>query len=316
MSDEVLWTPPADVRETSRIGHYLRWLRARAGAATSPTTTRCGAGRSPTWPGSGARSGTTSRSSRTPRRPRRWPTRAMPGARWFPGATLNYAEHVLRMPGRGRRRRRSCSRYSQTRAPVTLTAAELREQVRRARAGLRRLGVRPRRPGRGVRAEHPRDVRADAGHRQPRRGLLVAARPSSAPAASSTAGSRSSRRCWSPSTATATATSRSTGAPRSPRSGPRCRRVAHLVDIGYLDAGGRRPAGPSWPRATDEPLTFDAGAVRPPALRALLLRHHRPAQADRARPRRHPARAPQDAGPAPRPRPGATGSSGSPPPAG
>ena len=24
----------------------------------------------------------------------------MPGARWFPGATLNYAEHVLRMPGR------------------------------------------------------------------------------------------------------------------------------------------------------------------------------------------------------------------------
>jgi len=23
----------------------------------------------------------------------------MPGARWFPGATLNYAEHVLRMPG-------------------------------------------------------------------------------------------------------------------------------------------------------------------------------------------------------------------------
>ena len=25
---------------------------------------------------------------------------AMPGARWFEGATLNYAEHVLRVPGR------------------------------------------------------------------------------------------------------------------------------------------------------------------------------------------------------------------------
>ena len=25
--------------------------------------------------------------------------RRMPGARWFPGATLNYAENVLRMPG-------------------------------------------------------------------------------------------------------------------------------------------------------------------------------------------------------------------------
>ena len=26
MSNEVLWTPPSDVRETSRIGHYLGWL--------------------------------------------------------------------------------------------------------------------------------------------------------------------------------------------------------------------------------------------------------------------------------------------------
>jgi acetoacetyl-CoA synthetase len=65
----------------------------------------------------------------------------MPGARWFPGATLNYAEHALRLPGRkpddvvvvGR---------SQTRAPVQLTAAELRDQVARCRAGLVRLGVR------------------------------------------------------------------------------------------------------------------------------------------------------------------------------
>ena len=38
---------------------------------------------------------------------------------------------------------RSCIAYSQTRAPVTLTAGELREQVRRVRAGLRRLGVGP-----------------------------------------------------------------------------------------------------------------------------------------------------------------------------
>jgi len=66
--------------------------------------------------------------------------RAMPGARWFPGATLNYAENVLRMPG--------CAdddpvviAHGQTRPPVTLTAAELREQVRRVSAGLRRLGV-------------------------------------------------------------------------------------------------------------------------------------------------------------------------------
>lgn len=64
----------------------------------------------------------------------------MPGAQWFPGATLNYAENVLRMPGRADDDAVVIA-HGQTRAPVTLTAAELREQVRRVAAGLRRLGV-------------------------------------------------------------------------------------------------------------------------------------------------------------------------------
>ena len=63
-------------------------------------------------------------------------------------------------------------------------------------------------------------------------------------------------------------------------------------------------------------LALRAGAVRPPALRAVLLGHDRAAQGDRPRPRRHPRRAPQGARPAPRPRAPATASSGSPPPAG
>jgi acetoacetyl-CoA synthetase len=64
----------------------------------------------------------------------------LPGARWFGGAALNYAEHVLRMPGIADSAPVVLS-YSQTRQPVTLTAAELREQVRRVAAGLRALGV-------------------------------------------------------------------------------------------------------------------------------------------------------------------------------
>jgi acetoacetyl-CoA synthetase len=67
---------------------------------------------------------------------------AMPGARWFPGATLNWAEHVLRMPGRDDADPVVLA-YSQTRPEVRLTGAELRERVRRVRAGLRRLGVGP-----------------------------------------------------------------------------------------------------------------------------------------------------------------------------
>src|SRR5690606_21775692 len=65
--------------------------------------------------------------------------RTMPGAEWFPGARLNYAENLLdrdypsddpAILGR-----------SQTRDAVDLTWGDLRDQVARARAGLQRLGV-------------------------------------------------------------------------------------------------------------------------------------------------------------------------------
>ena len=120
----------------------------------------------------------------------------------------------------------------------------------------------------------------------------------------STGWRRSSRRCCSPSTATGTATRTSTGAPRWPRSAPALPIArAPSVDVpGPGDPAAGRDGWDELLRRADEPLTFDAGAVRPPAVRAVLLGHHRAAQADRARPRRHPAGAPQDAGPAPRPR--------------
>jgi acetoacetyl-CoA synthetase len=137
----VLWTPPPDVRERSRIGDYLRWLERERGLSF--------AGYPQLWQWSVADL------------PGFWSSiwqyfqvladggppatealvgRQMPGARWFPGARLNYAEHVLRMPGLADDDPVVLA-YSQSRDPVTLTAAQLREQVRRVRAGLRRLGV-------------------------------------------------------------------------------------------------------------------------------------------------------------------------------
>ena len=66
----------------------------------------------------------------------------MPGARWFPGSQLNYAEHALARvstdPGGV-----AVVARSQSRDEVTLTWAGLAEQVARAAAGLRRLGVGP-----------------------------------------------------------------------------------------------------------------------------------------------------------------------------
>jgi acetoacetyl-CoA synthetase len=62
--------------------------------------------------------------------------REMPGAEWFPGLTLNYAERML-----PEREGVAVVARSNTRGPSELTWGELREQVARARGGLQRLGV-------------------------------------------------------------------------------------------------------------------------------------------------------------------------------
>jgi acetoacetyl-CoA synthetase len=68
-------------------------------------------------------------------------TDTMPGAQWFPGARLNFAEHLLGADEDADAV--AVVSRSQTRDPVDLTFGELREQVARARAGLERLGIGP-----------------------------------------------------------------------------------------------------------------------------------------------------------------------------
>jgi acetoacetyl-CoA synthetase len=66
---------------------------------------------------------------------------SMPGARWFPGATLNYAEHAL-APGPGKQDGDLAVVFAREDGlSEQLTYGELRTQVAAARAGLRRLGV-------------------------------------------------------------------------------------------------------------------------------------------------------------------------------
>ncbi|MEV7229424.1 acetoacetate--CoA ligase [Polymorphospora sp. NPDC051019] len=141
MQGEILWTPRADVREHTRIGDYLRWLGERRGLDFADydelwrwSVTDLDAFWRSIWDYFEVIAHTAP--TATIEDP------AMPGTRWFPGATLNYAEHVLRMPGLADDAPVVVA-HSQTRAPVTLTAAQLRERVRRVRAGLRRLGVGP-----------------------------------------------------------------------------------------------------------------------------------------------------------------------------
>ncbi|WP_405014283.1 acetoacetate--CoA ligase [Kitasatospora sp. NBC_01539] len=70
---------------------------------------------------------------------------AMPGARWFPGARLNYAEHALRAAEDPDRADLPAVLHvdETTDRPVTLTWAELRRQVGSLAEALRTQGVRP-----------------------------------------------------------------------------------------------------------------------------------------------------------------------------
>ncbi|GAA2572619.1 acetoacetate--CoA ligase [Winogradskya consettensis] len=135
----VLWTPPADVLETSRMGQFLSWVRDERGVDVHDyaglwewsVTDLAGFWRA-IWDHFGvvAHAQPTATLGDT----------TMPGAEWFPGATLNYAENVLRMPGLGDDDAVVFA-YSQAREAVTLTARQLRDEVRRVAAGLRGLGV-------------------------------------------------------------------------------------------------------------------------------------------------------------------------------
>ncbi len=66
-------------------------------------------------------------------------SRALPGARWYPGARLNYAENVLARDWPDGKPALVALREDGRR--VSLGMGELREAVARAAAGLRRLGV-------------------------------------------------------------------------------------------------------------------------------------------------------------------------------
>ncbi|MDQ2673315.1 MAG: acetoacetate--CoA ligase [Chloroflexota bacterium] len=137
-SPPILWSPPPDVRERTRIGAYLDWLERERGLRFDDYDALLrwsiddldGFWRS-IWEhfDVGADAGEALRDDR------------MPGARWFPDARLNWAEHCLRLGGREDDEVVLVAR-SQSRERITLTAAQLRDEVARVRAGLLRLGVR------------------------------------------------------------------------------------------------------------------------------------------------------------------------------
>jgi len=135
---DVLWSPPPDVRRTTQLGRFLDFVRDSRGRdlpgydelfewSVSDLEGFWGS----VWDFFEVR-------AHTPY-DRVLGSRDMPGARWFTGARLNYAEHMVGADedlGDV-----AVVARSQTRGPFELTFGELREQVAAARAGLQRLGI-------------------------------------------------------------------------------------------------------------------------------------------------------------------------------
>jgi acetoacetyl-CoA synthetase len=134
-----LWRPPSEVVERATITRYANWLRETRGvdapdyaALWDWSVTELEAFWASVWEFCDVH-------AHAPYE-RVLGRREMPGTQWFPGARLNYAEHVLRA---GRPGEPAIVARSQTREDVELSWDELGEQVARAAAGLRRLGVGP-----------------------------------------------------------------------------------------------------------------------------------------------------------------------------
>ena len=139
VTGDVLWRPPADVLQSSRIGHFSIWLREHRGldlpdheALWRWSVTDLDGFWSAIWDFFGV--------ADHGQRTAVLSERVMPGTQWFPGSRLNYAEHALRGAGADDSAVAVKAR-SQTRPDLDLSWGELRAQVARARQVLVDLGV-------------------------------------------------------------------------------------------------------------------------------------------------------------------------------
>ncbi len=140
---EVVWQPDAEARHATRLGTFLDWAGDRGfgrfetyadawewsvrdpaafwGAVRDHFALPIVGERAVLEPGASSPSG-------------------LPGARWFPGATLNAAAVILHGTGRSDDAVALVA-HSQTRDPDTMTFGALRREVARVRRGLAALGV-------------------------------------------------------------------------------------------------------------------------------------------------------------------------------
>jgi acetoacetyl-CoA synthetase len=136
---EKLWEPSAELVERSRLTEYMRWLEAERGLRFDSyddlwrwSVDDLEGFWSSIWDFFGVRS--------EGGYDRVLANREMPGAEWFSGARLNYAEHVFAGKDDAET---AILHASELRELDEMSWGELRTQVAAAAAGLRSLGVQP-----------------------------------------------------------------------------------------------------------------------------------------------------------------------------
>ena len=135
----ILWTPSPERVERAALTEYTSWIEEKHGLSLPDyaalwewSTTDLEAFWASIWERFDVRASAPYE--------RVLGSREMPGAVWFPGARLNFAEHVLRPRADGEVAIRHAS---ELRPLGETTQGELRQEVARIAAGLRSLGIGP-----------------------------------------------------------------------------------------------------------------------------------------------------------------------------
>jgi acetoacetyl-CoA synthetase len=136
---QLLWTPPPAVREAANLTRYIRWLHTTRRLALRDyaelwrwSVDQPGEFWQSIWDFFDVRASATSVTALR--------SATMPGAEWFPGAQLNFAENVFRRMATDQ----PAVYYRGERTPLaSLTRDQIRDQVASLAATLRHLGVVP-----------------------------------------------------------------------------------------------------------------------------------------------------------------------------
>jgi acetoacetyl-CoA synthetase len=139
---QLLWTPRREFAEESNISQYMKWLKAERGVVAHDyetlrkwSVTEIEAFWASIWDYFKVESSTPYNQVLD--------KREMPGAKWFEGSRLNYAEHLLRYEAKARATDVAFHHLTETRPLKTMGWAELAGKSRILATQLRKLGIQP-----------------------------------------------------------------------------------------------------------------------------------------------------------------------------